>query len=295
MFETIFNTIFPTFILIFIGWAYAYIRPEVSTKSLNHLALYVGMPAIIIRNIMAIDLASIEVGAVVWASVFTTVIPGIVGFAWIKIFKIKESGLVLPISFPNAVNLPLPVIQLAWGAAGVAIATIYFSVQFVFILIFSVLIIAPENKLKEVLKLPYVYILALALIMNWQNVVLPAAVDSLLAMCAEMAFPLMLIIIGIILYRSFRKVTSRSLRHSLIAALIRVLGGLITALAVVYLFGSTGLNRTIILFYGIMPGAILTTLFAEKFNRDSEVVSQSVFFATLISIMLIPVMLAVLM
>ncbi len=294
MFETIFNIIFPAFTLIAVGVVYAYIRPEVSTKSLNHLALYIGMPAISVKNIMAIELGDLQIPSILAGAVLTSVIPTLLGYLWIRMGKVENRGLLLPIAFINAVILPLPIIQLAWGGPGVAVATVFFTIQANLLLVFGIMIIAKEDKVKEMLKQPYIYVLALAFFLNWQGVKLPKAVDSLLTMCAQMSYPLMLIIIGIILFRSFREFNIQSTKYSLIAALIRVACGVLTALLVVFIFKVEGITRTVLLFYGIMPGAITTSLFAEKYNRDSEVVTQSVFFGTVLTLILIPVALALL-
>jgi hypothetical protein len=241
------------------------------------------------------EFGEIPVGLILFASVMASVVPAVIGYIWLRLGKINNIGLILPIAFINAINLPLPIIKLAWGGPGVAVATVFFTLQFIPLLIFGILIIAKEDKMKEVFKMPYIYVVAFALFLNWQNVKLPVAIDSLLSMCGDMAYPLMLIIMGIILYRSFANVSLKQIKLAVFAAFIRLIAGVATAFAVVFVFGIEGISRDVLLFYGIMPGAIMTTLFAEKYNRDSEVVSQTVFFGTLMSMALIPVALMILL
>ena len=85
MLTTLFNTVFPAFALIFIGWFYARCRPEVSTKSLNHLALYVGMPSIIIKSVVDMEFGDIPVGLILLASVLASVVPAVIGYIWLRL------------------------------------------------------------------------------------------------------------------------------------------------------------------------------------------------------------------
>jgi len=295
MFITLFNTVFPVFALVLIGWVYARIRPEVSTKSLNDLALYIGLPTIIIKNLVDVEIGDIQITALVVAAVFGALLPAVIGYVWLKLWNIKHTGLVLPIAFINAVSLPLPIIQLSWGAAGVAVATIYFTVSNILMIIFGIVIISQNNKVKEVLKFPYIYALIIAVILNIGKIPIPKAIDSFLTLSAGMAYPLMLIVLGIILAKSFSGMKFNRIKLAITAGMIRIAVGVISALIIVFLLGVEGLNRQVILFYGVMPGAITTTLFAEKYNRDSEVVAQTVFFGTLMSMAMIPLVLMILL
>lgn len=288
MFGTIFNTVFPTFMLIFIGWVYVRLRPQCSTKSLNHLALYVGITAIIIKSLADVKLADMNITFLAGASTLAFLLPLAVGLLWFKFAKVEQRGLILPIAFINAVNLPLPIINLGWGNEGVAAATVYFTTHNIFLFIFGVMLIAKENKVREVFRQPFIYAFVVALIINLTGTKLPTAVDNMLKLCVDMAMGLMLIVMGIVLGRSFTKAALANIRLSLTAALIRIVVGICAGFIVVAIFSPSGISREIGQFYSIMPGAIATTLFAEKYERDSELVAQAVFFGSLISMLLIP-------
>jgi|GEM_PF-1263672 len=294
MFFTLLDVIFPAFGLILIGWSYAKIRPEVSTKSLNDICLYIGIPAIILKDMVGMDVGDVQVGLVLLASLAATFIPALFGYIWLKAGRHREMGLLLPIAFFNGVNLPVPIINLYWGEPGVAVAAVYFTLESILLFIFGVIFAAEKDKFKEVLKLPYIYAFIVVFIMNGFDLAFPKFAGRLIEISADMAYPLMLVVMGIILGRSKIKIDSGKLGLSIKAALIRIIGGTVALTAVVFLLGAEGLNKEVLLFYGVMPGAIATTLFAEKYKRDSELVAQAVFIGTLISLVLIPIVLIIL-
>jgi predicted permease len=294
MFSTLLNTVFPVFFLILLGWGYAKKYPDVSTRSLSDISLYIGIPAIILRDIAGFHTKSDGVWVILLASSAAIIIPALIGFLWIKISRIEGRGMLLAIAFMNAINLPVPIISLYWGKEGIGIAVVFFTLQSVCLFIFGVVLAAEKNKFREVFKMPYIYAIAAVLLMNKYDLHFPKAVGNLIGLCADLAYPLMLIVMGIILGKVKTDSARGNFKLPLTAALIRLAGGLASVLLVVFIFKVQGITRQILIFYGIMPGAIASSLFAEKYSSDSSLVARSVFFGTLISLALIPVALLIL-
>jgi predicted permease len=294
MLSTLLNTVFPVFFLIFLGWGYAKKRPDVSTRSLSDISLYIGIPAIILRDIAGFHTGDDGVWVILLASSAAIIIPTLIGFLWIKISRIEGRGLLLAIAFMNAINLAAPIISLHWGKEGIGIAVVFFTLQSICLFVFGVVLAAEKNKFREVLRMPYIYAIAAVLLMNKYNLHFPKAVENLIGLCADLAYPLMLIVMGIILGKVKTDSARGNFKLPLIAALIRITGGLAAVLLVVFIFDVQGITRDILIFYGIMPGAIASSLFAEKYSRDSSLVARSIFYGTMISLALIPVALLIL-
>lgn len=294
MLSTLLNTVFPVFFLIFLGWGYAKKYPDVSTRSLSDISLYIGIPAIILRDIAGFHTKNDGVWIILLASSAAIIIPTLIGFLWIKISRIEGKGILLAIAFMNAINLAAPIISLHWGKEGIGIAVVFFTLQSICLFVFGVVLAAEKNKFKELLRMPYIYAIAAVLLMHKYNLHFPKAVENLIGLCADLAYPLMLIVMGIILGKVKKSAEPADFKLPLIAALIRIVGGLAAVLLVVFIFNVQGISRQILIFYGIMPGAIASTLFAEKYSRDSSLVARAVFFGTLISLVLIPIALLLL-
>jgi predicted permease len=291
---TLLNTIFPVFILILVGWGYARVRPDVSTRSLSDISLYIGIPAIILRDMTGFDTGKDGVWIILLASSLAIILPALMGWVWMKASRIENKGVMLAIVFMNAINLPAPIINLHWGKEGIGIAVIFFTLQSVCLFIFGIFLAVDKNRIREIFKMPYVYAIAVVFIMDKYNLHFPTPVQNLINLSADLAYPLMLIVMGIILGKEKLKLSGAAFKVPVTAALIRIIGGVIAVLLVVLIFDVDGLTRKILLFYGIMPGAIASSLFAEKYSRDSGIVALTVFYSTLISLVLIPFALLVL-
>jgi predicted permease len=74
--------------------------------------------------------------------------------------------------------------------------------------------------------------------------------------------------------------------------ILRLGVGFATGMAVVALSGVAGVTRNVILLYSLMPSAVITTIFAEKFGEEPELVAAIVFASTVASLIAIPIMLA---
>lgn len=294
MAATLLNTVFPVFFLIFIGWLYAKIRPEVSTRSMSDISLYIGIPAIILRDMKGFNTNGDGVWIILLASAVTIIIPALMGWFWLKTSRLHIKGVMLAVAFMNAINLPAPIISLRWGKEGIGTAVIFFTLQSVCLFIFGVVLAVEKNKIREIFKMPYIYAIAAVFVMDKYNLHFPTPVQNLIELSADLAYPLMLIVMGIILGKEKISTSGSAFKVPMTAALIRIIGGAVSVLLVVWIFDVQGLVRNILLFYGIMPSAIASSLFAEKYSRDSGVVALTVFYSTLITLALIPLALLIL-
>ena len=83
--------------------------------------------------------------------------------------------------------------------------------------------------------------------------------------------------------------------HSLVGALIRIVGGFACAYVTVTLLGIHGVNRQVILLYGSLPSAVVNFVLTEKYGQDPELVASIVVITTLLSLGTIPVVLSLIL
>ncbi len=107
------NIILPTFIVIFIGYFLGK-RIKMDMSAIVDVVFYVGLPALafvsmINKKIVILDATKI------WASALIIIFGcGIVAWLVFKIIGQKHSGLYIPISIMNTVNIPFPIVYLAY-------------------------------------------------------------------------------------------------------------------------------------------------------------------------------------
>jgi predicted permease len=190
----------------------------------------------------------------------------------------------------NTVNIPFPIIYLAFGAEGLVIATLYYIPNIILMYSLGVYFMSGKNwkeNILEVLRQPVFYVTFLGLIFNFLKVPVPDLVVNSIDFVGMMAIPLVLIVLGY----NISKVNITSLRTVLIASLLRVGVGFGVGFLMAYVLGLSGIDRFVVIFVSSMPAAASNSILATKYNNEAESVSSVVFTTTLASIVYIPVLL----
>ena len=285
----IFNVILPTFIAILIGFIFGKIV-RIDIDGVIDLVFYVGLPALAFVSVFNQQIVMLD-AVKIWASAVIVSL-GCGAFAWLlfKALKSRHSGLYLPISLPNTVNIPFPIVSLAYGPVGLFVATLYYIPNIFMIYSAGVFIAAGKNwreNLLAVLKVPTLYTVILALFLNLNQISVPPLVMKPLDFIGGMVTPVLVLTLGF----SLSKVKITSLPVTLWASFIRLGGGLAIGLLIVYLFDITGITRSVVVLMSAMPSAVNTYTIAAKYKSEPELVASVVMVTTVISLVLIPFLL----
>jgi len=291
-YSEILKVILPTFIAIVIGYVLGK-TIKIDMSGVVDLVFYLGLPALAFVSILSQSIVLLD-AAKIWASgLIVTLGCGI--FAWL-IFKIKRekhSGLYLPISLPNTVNIPCPIISLAYGPAGLLVATLYYIPNILMIYSLGVFIAAGKSwreNLKTMLKVPTIYTAILALVLNLLHVPVPEMITRPLDFIGSMVVPAVVVTLGY----SLSQVKITSFPTTLLASVIRLGGGLALGFLTVYLFHLTGVFRSVVVLVSAMPAAVNTYMITAKYKNEPELVASVVFVTTVASLILIPFLLHIL-
>ncbi len=281
------RVILPTFLIIFIGFVFGKLKkPDMSV--ISEIVIYIALPALVITSMLDKDIVLANAAKVWGSAVFIMVGCGVVAFIVFSLLKQKHSGLYLPISLMNAVNIPFPIIYLVYGSEGLYAATLYMIPCSV--LTYSIGIYIASGKdwrtsLKEVFKIPPIYASIIGLLLGFFDVSLPEVILRPLEIIGLMAIPLVLLVLG----NNLSKMkTITSVRTTLLASFLRVGVGLGLGFLAVELFGLTGVLRAIVILNSAMPAAVNSTIIATKYENEAELVSSVVFVTTLASLAVIP-------
>lgn len=288
----ILNVVLPTFITILIGYGIGKLV-KIDMTGVVEIIFYVGLPALAFVSILSQQIVFLD-AVKVWA-VAVAVTFGCAGAAWLifKLIKQRHSGLYLPISLPNTVNIPFPIVSLAYGSAGLFAATLYYIPNVLMIYSAGVFVAAGKNwqhNLREMLKVPTVYAAILALLFNLFHVGVPSLVIRPLTFIGGMVTPAVVLTLGY----SLSSVKINSLGTTVLASFIRLAGGLAIGFLVTSLFGMTGVLRSVIILMSAMPAAVNTYLIAERYKNEAQLVASVVLVTTLGSLALIPFLLHIL-
>jgi hypothetical protein len=288
----ILNIILPAFVAIFIGYILGKIT-KMDMSVVVEVVFYVGLPAlafvsILDKNIFLLDATK------VWAAAIMIVFGcGITAWIIFKIIRQKHSGLYIPISIMNALNIPFPIIYLVYGSEGLYAATLFYIPNALLTYTLGIYIASGKHwreSIKEVFKVPPFYAILTGLLLNLFDVTVPELILKPLSFISMMVIPLLLLILG----SNLSRVRITSLPTTLLASFLRVGTGLLFGFLTVNLFNLTGVLRSIVILNSAMPAAVNSSILATKYKNEADLVSSVVFVTTIASLVVIPFLLDVL-
>jgi predicted permease len=286
------NIVLPTFIVILIGFFFGRAR-KVDMSAVVDIALYIGMPALVFTSMLKKSIV-FEDAIRVWISALIIMI-GCGAVAWItfRALKRKHSGLYAPIVIMNTVNIPFPIIYLAFGAEGLFAATLFYIPNALLAFSLGVYITSKKHwkeSVREIFKVPLIYAAVLGLICNLLRIDVPDLIVRPLDFIGLMALPLTLITLGY----NLSEITIASFPTTLLASFLRMGVGLLLGILTVHLFDLGGILRSVVILDSAMPAAVMSAVFATKYDNEADLVSSVVFVTTVISLITIPLLLTIL-
>jgi predicted permease len=286
------NIILPTFIVILIGFLFGRAR-RVDMSAVVDIALYIGLPALVFTSMLKKQIV-LEDAMKVWASALIIMIGcGVVAWIIFRLLKKEHSGLYIPISIMNTVNIPFPIIYLAFGTEGLFAATLFYIPNA--LLVFTLGVYIASNKhwkesVKEIFKVPLIYAAILGVLCNLLRIEVPDIIVSPLNFIGLMALPLILITLGY----SLSTIKIASFPTTLLASFLRMGVGIVLGIFMVHLFDLSGILRSVVILNSAMPAAVLSSVLATKYDNEADLVSSVVFVTTVISLITIPLLLTIL-
>jgi len=112
----------------------------------------------------------------------------------------------------------------------------------------------------------------------------PAWLLNVTSLIGGLTVPLMLLALGVAL----AELRIAHMKKALAAALARLGLGMTGALAVIYLFGLTGIPAGVLLVQSMMPVAVFNYLFAKIYGNAPEEVAGTVIVSTVLTYLLLP-------
>jgi hypothetical protein len=193
----------------------------------------------------------------------------------------------------NIGNFGLPLVFFAYGEQAINISVLIFVLFNLPLGTLAILIaqgqgVKWQEALKNTLKIPIFYGMALAIlckVLDWQP---PEYIIRSTDLLGQATIPIMLVLLGMQLSRT--KVTQNWGFFSL-ATVIRLLVGPVLAVVLTTLLGLDGLTRKIVILQTSTPSAVLPLLYTLRFNTRPDLVSGTILLSTLCSAITLTVLL----
>ncbi len=205
------NVVLPVFLVAGIA---ALLEPRlgIDVQSISRSSFYLFSPALIFTSLVTSDVSGAEFGRIGVALVLVTLILWGVGELAANLLRLEgptRGGFLITMLLMNAGNFGLPVTLFAFGAAGLARASLYLTVSSTLTSSVGVYLAArgrtsARSALLRVAKVPLVYAGVLGLLFNLLHITLPEPLLRALRLLGEGSVPALLVVLGMQLSRTFR-------------------------------------------------------------------------------------------
>lgn len=281
------NNILPIILLSGAGFALGKAL-HIEPRSLGRVVFYVFSPILIFDLLIQNQLKLSEAAIVIAFALSFILMIGAVTLLLGLILKLERSALVailITTMFANTGNYGLPLVSFAFGEQALSYAGIYFATTTLLFYTLGVFLASLGHMtFKEAIlglfKIPTMYGVLLAVLINILNVEMPMPVARAVELAAGGTIPLMLVLLGVQLTHVEFSGNQRALQLSVS---LRLIVAPLAALLFAALFGLQGFPRQASVTQASMPSMVSATVLATEYNLDAKLVTAVVFISTLLS------------
>ncbi len=285
---TILQIVAPVFILALIGFLWVRSGAEYQMQFVTRLAMTISLPCLVFSSLMKTQIDPVSLAAVFLASVVAYPVIAIVTFALVRLSGLQMKTFLAPLIFGNTGNLGLPLALFAFGETGLGYAVVIFAVMAIYSFTFGAWIVAGGGSFLKLAKEPIVgatLLGALFLYQGWQT---PVWMTNTLDLIGQMAIPLMLITLGV----AVGGMQIRGLSRAVLLSIIKVIIAVAVAWMSGIFFNLPPVALAVLVLQVSTPVAVTSYLMAEKFNANAAEVAGLVVISTMLSVVSIPLVLA---
>jgi hypothetical protein len=281
------NNLLPVFLAAGSGFILAKFI-KINPQPISKVILYIFSPCLVFSLLTQNELAHSDI---LKSMLFLGATIGIVGLiVWLvtrflKFERNVSAGIILTSMLMNAGNYGMPVVLFAFGASALGYASIYFVTMAILTYTVGIVIASMgsasfKTGFLNLLKLPVIYAIALAIIVMTTGWQLPIYFDRTVSILGDAAIPTMLVLLGI----NLANVQLAGFSLPLFLAIgFRLLLSPAVALLLATVIGIGGPARASLVTIAGMPSAVFTTVLATEYNLKPSFVTAVVFTSTLLS------------
>jgi len=284
-------SVLPTIVPIFAVVALGYVleaRRLVAIAPLSRLAVDVCAPALVFV-VFARMTWDVEIGATLVAgTVWILLVTALLGWLSLRWMTAPHPGVLIPVIFWNSGNMGLSVVRLGFGEEALPHGALIFVTVATLNAVAGTWLAKGSGGGREVLRMPLVYACLGGLACSLLELEVPAMVLEPVDMVGAAAIPLMLLTLGM----SLRALRLGMLRDAALAVAVRMGGGLAAAAIFVTALEVEGLPARLLLVESSLPPAVISIMFAQKYDAAPETVASSIVLGTAASAIVLPATLA---
>lgn len=283
MTERIIAILFPIFLLVAIGYAYAR-RTPTDMSVANRLNMDVFVPAVVFYAMTGKPVHLAEYAALALGAFGVMLGSGLCAWLVCHWRGIAGKTLIPPVVFNNSGNIGLPLAVLAWGEAALPAAIVLFMVENTLHFSFGARYLNPQTRLRLLWRVPVLFAALLGWLCLWLEVALWPPLLVGIRMLGEVSIPLMLFSLGVRLAGA----SFADWRIGLLGAVLRPVSGILAAWGLITLLELPRQQAEMLLVFGALPPAVLNFLFAERYRQEPQRVASIVLLGNLLAVVFLP-------
>ena len=288
MFSTVWLTLLPVTVPIVVGYGWVRLGRAFDSACLGELASDVGTPCLIFSVLASADVSPVALGRTALAALACLALLALIGTISLQLVGLRLRTYLPSVTFGNAGYLGIPLSLFAFGRAGVGYAVAFSAVSLVFNSIFSQLMATGNARFEAILRSPLIYAIVAGVSLALLRVQLPAVVIQSVSLIGAIAIPLMLMMVG----ASLARIKAASVGRAIIFSIFRVLAGAGIGVFVAVVLQLSETARNVLVLQCAMPVAVLSYIFAQRWDNEPEEVAGLVAVSTWSAAFSVPVMLS---
>lgn len=274
-----------------LGFGWVRLGHDYPVAFVTRLVFNIGTPSLVLASLAGAEIEPNIFARVMLATALVLITMAAATFMITRLLGHSWRVLLAPMMYPNTGNMGLPVVLYAFGSTGFAVGITVMVTVALFQFTLGTLMTERGNLLKALATTPTIYAVVISLALMLTDTALPLWLANTLDLISGFTVPLMLITLGV----SLASIQVRSLRSGLAFSLIRLPMAACVAWAIGSLLDLPPMAHAILILQMSMPVAVFNYLFAQRAQREPEYVASLVFCSTLLSLIYLPILLAILM
>ena len=284
----IFTIIAPVFVIALIGYIWQKRALPFDNNMVMMVVSYIAAPSMLLHAALTTKIAFDAIARIAVASVVLIAAMTSLGWVVTRLFKLPQRVYLPAVIFSNAGNMGLPLCLFAFGDVGLVYAVAFNAMQSALQFSLGDLISSGKFSWRNIVANPLIIAVVVAGILVAAHVTLPLWIENTLGALGDLTAPLMLLSLG----TSLAKLRVAGLGAAFGISVLRLAGGFGAGLAVVWALQLDGAARGSVIIQSSMPVAVLTYMFALRYNNQPEEVAAMVFISTIISFLTLPLLMA---
>jgi len=280
------NVILPVFAIVFAGYLLQR-RAQLDLRPLTDSSLYLFTPALVFSSLLRHQLVSEHVWKFLIFMLLYTAVMTVIAILISKIRHLDGQvgrALILTTAMMNIGNFGLPLVMFAYGPEALNLSVLAFVLFNFSLSSFAIVVAQGETGLAEatrnMLRIPLVHATILAFLVKAVDWNVPEFILRPVELLGQAAVPLMLTLLGMQLARVK---TVDGWGFCSLAAGLRLFAGPLVGIVLAALLGIDGLARKVLILQTSTPSAVLTLLYAVRYNTRPDLVSGTILISTLLS------------